>query len=123
MTPAENDESNNHARNLTIALGFLESYWDQLSKNLTPEQQSLLVAELEKLEPRIQNSKDLNETSEEAIRFFSVFSQIEPLAFLSDLEGPQKRGGSLPSPEDEVKIKILNYCVMLKKKMQEELPD
>ena len=123
MTPAENDDLSNRARNLTIALGFLESYWEQLSQNLTPEQQSLLVTELEKLEPKIQNSKDMSETSEEANKFFSVFSQIEPLAFLSDLEEPQKRGGSLPSPDDEVKIKILNYCVMLKKKMQEELPD
>jgi hypothetical protein len=109
------------AQNLTIALGILDSYWDKLAKNMTPEQQALLNVELEKLGPRIEKSRDLAETSAEAAKFFNVFSEIEPLSFLSDLDDSQKRGASLNSPEEEIKIKILNYCVMLKEKMQHEL--
>jgi hypothetical protein len=120
MSPAEFDEKARSAKNLSIALSILENYWDKLSKNLTPEQQSILTAELEKLEPKIKNSTGVEQTSMEASKFFQVFDQIEPLSFLSSMNENLERGATLTSPEEELKIKILNYCVNLKAKLKEE---
>jgi len=109
-----------NAKNLTIALSILDSYWEKISPSLTREERTLLTNEIERLEPRIRESTNIAQTSEEAVKFFNIFSQIEPLSFLSDLDNTLKRGATLGSPEDEVKIKILNYCVTLRDKMDEE---
>jgi hypothetical protein len=116
----ENDEAVQNAKNLTIALSILDSYWDKLSPSLTVEERKLLTSEIARLEPKIRESGSITQTSEEAARFFNVFQQIEPLSFLSDLDNTLKRGASLNSPEDEVKIKILNYCITLKDKIDDE---
>jgi hypothetical protein len=120
MSPDTDDERSMTAKNLTLALGLLENYWDKISADLTPEQQSQINAELLKLEPKIKKCKDLTEISEEAEKFLETFSTIEPLTFLSNLNEPMKRGASLISPEEDVKIKILNYCIKLEKKIQTE---
>ncbi|UCH90023.1 MAG: hypothetical protein JSV49_05105 [Thermoplasmata archaeon] len=120
MTSKDRNDMARQARNLSIALGLLDNYWDKLSVNLSTEDQSLLTTELEKLEPLLENSSDISETNDEAAKFLHVFEKIEPLAFLSDLDESGKRGASLTSPDEEVKIKILNYCVTLRKKIQSD---
>ena len=84
---------------------------------MSREEQAMLTNELADLEPRIRNSSNIAETGEQAARFFDVCSQIDSLAFLSNMDDSLNRGASLPQPEEEVKIKILNYCVQLKEKM------
>ena len=116
MTLSE-DEAAKHAKNLTLALGILESYWERFAENMSAEDHAMLTNELTQLEPRIRNSASITETSEQAIRFFNVCSQIEPLSFLSNMDNTLNRGASLPAPDEEVKIKILNYCITLKEKM------
>jgi hypothetical protein len=119
MTLDNETEAAKHAKNLTLALGILDSYWDRFSENMSPEERAMLTSELTDLEPRIRNSTNITETSEQAVRFFNVCSKIEPLAFLSDMDDSLNRGATLPAPDEEVKIKILNYCVTLKEKLDE----
>ena len=116
----ESDEAVQNAKNLTIALSILDSYWDKLSPSLSAEERKLLTSEIARLEPKIRESNNIAQTSEEAVKFFNIFSQIEPLSFLSDLDNTLKRGASLTSPEEEVRIKILNYCMTLKDKIDEK---
>lgn len=116
------DDAITQAKNLTIALRLLDSHWDRFTENMTDEQRTLLSNTISEIEPKVKNSSNISETSEEALRFFNICRQIESLALLTELEEPVVRGASLPDPDEEVKIKIINYCIQLKKKMQEELP-
>jgi hypothetical protein len=122
MVKNEDTDAVKQANNLTIALGMLDSFWERFAENLTPEQRELLKNELALLEPKIRNSQNITETSEHVVRFFDKCSQIESLSFLSNFNESIRSAG-LPSPEDEVKIKILNYCVNLKQKLQQDNPE
>jgi hypothetical protein len=105
------------AKNLSVILGILESHWGQLTSNLTEEQLSYLESELTELEDRINTTEDTVRVNTLAKNFFQVFSRLGPLESLSQVETGQQRSGNLTEPETEIKIKIINYCALLKERI------
>ena len=107
------------AKNLSVILGILDSHWGKLTSSLSEEQLSYLESELTELEDRINTTEDLEKVKELARDFFCVFSSLGPLESLSVHEKAQHRSWSLLEPEAEIKIKIINYCAILKERIDD----
>jgi len=106
------------ARNLSLILGILDSHWGKLTINLSDEQLSLLESELTDLEDRINNTNNPEKVNEIARNFFHVFSRLGPLQSLSLQEKGQHRSGMLLETDEKIKIKIINYCTVLKERLE-----
>jgi hypothetical protein len=104
---------------LTAVLGILENYWPRFTADLSAEQLSYLKSELAGLADKMKTAKDNNDISFASKTFFDTLSTMKPLEFLANIDKPQTRGGSLPEMDSEIKIKIINYCVMLQDRIEE----
>ena len=109
----------NEEEKLTAVLGILENYWSKFTNDLSNQELSNLKAQLSYLESKIKNAKNPEELSSASKVFFENLAQVEQLRFLADIDKNQMRGGSLPTIDEAIKIKIINYCVTL----QEKIPD
>ena len=105
------------AKNLSVILGIIDSHWGKLTSSLSEEQLSYLESELTELEVSINSTDDTGKVNDIAKEFFHVFSRLGPLESLSQLDKGQQRSGSLTEPETEIKIRIINYCAMLKERI------
>jgi hypothetical protein len=107
------------AKNLSVILGILDSHWGKLTSSLSQDQLSYLESELGELEKRISLTEDTVKVNDIARNFFDVFSKLGPLESLSVQEKAKHRSGSLLEPESEIKIKIINYCAVLKERIDD----
>lgn len=104
---------------LSAVLGILDNYWTRFTSDLSPEQFNYLKDELFGLENKIRTAKSINDVNTASRDFFEMISKLKPLEFLANIDKSQMRGGTLPELQDDVKIKIINYCVMLQDKINE----
>jgi hypothetical protein len=104
---------------LTAVLGILENYWPRFTSDLSNEQLTYLKSELSGLADKMKSAKDTNDISNASRTFFDTLSAMKPLEFLANLDNPHNRGGSLPEVDNEIKIKIINYCVLLQDRIEE----
>ncbi|UCH88644.1 MAG: hypothetical protein JSV49_10385 [Thermoplasmata archaeon] len=106
------------AKNLATILSILDNLWVKLTSDLTPEQLELLKKELAELELKMKEAKSTEEINQIAKDFYPTFSKLESLEFLANPEKIQMRSGSLPDIEEEIKIKLINYCVVLQDRLK-----
>ena len=102
---------------MTTILSVLNDEWDNFIKMLTDEQINYLKLEIAELERSLKNSERGEDTAKAAKTFIDAFTQIEPLSFLTRVDVAQMRSGSLPEREEEIKIKLLNYCAIIRNKI------
>ena len=105
--------------NLTMVLGILDNYWAKFTSNLSEQQMHNLKQELTALELKIKSAKKYDEITAASKNFFNTLLDIESLKFLANLDKPHMRGGSLPEIQNDIKIKIINYCVTLQYRIDE----
>jgi hypothetical protein len=104
---------------LTMALGILDNYWTKFTSNLSKEQMQNLKQELTELELKIKSAKNNEEVTTASKNFFETLLNIESLEFLANVDKTHMRGGSLPEIQNDIKIKIINYCVTLQDRIDE----
>lgn len=104
---------------LTAVLGILENYWGRITADLSAEQLSHLKLELSGLADKMKSAKNNEDITSASKNFFQSISNLKPLEFLANLDKQKTRSGSLPEMSDEIKIKIINYCVILQDKIEE----
>jgi hypothetical protein len=106
---------------LSIVLGLLDNYWSRFTSDLSDKQMGLLKDQLSGLANKVEYAEKPEDIYEASQNFFSTIATFEPLKFLANLDEQKSRGGSLPEPSEDMKIKIINYCVMLKGKCDENI--
>ena len=104
---------------LSIVLGLLDNYWSRFTTDLSDEQMALLKDQLSGLANKVEYAEKPEDFYEASQNFFTTIASFEPLQFLANLDEQKSRGGSLPEPREDIKIKIINYCVMLQGKIDE----
>ena len=107
------------AKNLATILSFLDFRWGKLNTELSEEELSHLELELAGLRDKIKETDNFDEVNDLSKNFIQRFSELEHLEFLANIQKNQIRSGGLPSPEEEIKIKIINYCVLIQNKIDE----
>ena len=107
-------------KNLMTILDVLDNYWDKLTKDLTVDQSSYLKSELSKLKGKMKSAKNIDEVNEVAKEFFEAFAKLEPLEFLIDFQKSQMRSGGIDEVVEEIKMKIINYCVEFQDRFEVE---
>ena len=107
------------AENLMKILDALKVQWRKLSSDLKDEQLSYLKTELSELEIKLNSAQDIDEIGEISKIFIQTFSKLEPLEFMVNIEKNDLRSGDLPEADEEIRIKIINYCVILSKKIDD----
>jgi hypothetical protein len=109
--------------NLMKVMNILDTQWGKLTSNLTTEQLSDLKLEFSELENKMKSIKDIDEINDLSSNFIQMFSKMESLKFLANIDKASIRSGYLPELMEEMRIKIINYCVILQEKissMEEE---
>lgn len=107
-------------KNLMTILDVLDTYWDKLTRDLTDEQSSYLKSEFLKLKDKIKSAKNIDEVNEVAKDFFEAFAKLEPLEFLIGIQKSQMRSGGIDEVVEEIKMKIINYCVEFQERFEVE---
>ena len=107
------------AENLVKIFNALNIQWRKFSSDLSSEHLSYLRTELSGLEEKLKSTQDNNEINRMSKLFIQTFSKLEPLEFLVNIENNDLRGGDLPETDEEIRIKIINYCVILCKKIDD----
>ena len=103
--------------NLYMVLRFIDDHWERLLAELTSDQIKTLKSALETLRNEANSAQSINELMEPAIEFFHVLSHIEPLSFLGNTQGSRMRSLSPKKKQEDLQIKILNYCGILIEKI------
>ncbi len=112
-----------HVKNLMTILDILDTQWGKLTSDMTVEQLSDLRLEFSGLENKMKSIKDIDEINDLSRDFIQMFSKLKSLEFLANIDKTQMRSGSLTELIEEIRIKIINYCVILQEKistMEEE---
>jgi hypothetical protein len=104
-------------KNLMTILTLLDSQWGKLTSELSNEELLQLKQEFSGLENKMASIDDIDKMNELSDHFIQGFSHMEPLEFLASIAQPQMRGGGLPDIAEEIRIKIINYCVTLQDKI------
>lgn len=104
-------------KNLMTILTLLDAQWGKLTSGLSDEQYLLLKQEFSGLEDKMKSINNVDEMEHLSNEFIQGFSNMKPLEFLTNIDQPQMRGGGLPDIAEEIRIKIINYCVTLKDKI------
>ena len=110
----------NEGEKLSTILGILGDYWNKFTSDLTEDQLVNLKQELSILQTNVKTAKNLNDINEASKNFFEMLSKMEQLKFLADVYGGKMRGGDLPELEEEIRIKIINYCIMFQDKISDQ---
>jgi len=106
-----------HVKNLMTVLTLLDTNWGRLTSELSAEQLSNLKLEFLGLENKIKSIDTIDEMNDLSKDFISGFSKVEPLEFLANIDKTQMRSGSLTELIEEIRIKIINYCVALQERI------
>jgi len=104
-------------KNLVTILNLLDTQWRKLTSDLTSEQLALLKNEFMELQNKMKSMENIDEMNNLSKDFIQGFSNVEPLDFLAKIDQPQMRGGSINDVVDEIRIKIINYCVNLQERI------
>lgn len=107
----------NEERILIMVLRFIDEHWEQFKDELSDEHMKILKDSLERLKGEASSADGIEALNEPAKDFFSVFNEIEPLTFLGDSQKSQLRSISLKQTNEDMKIKIFNYCGILIEKI------
>jgi hypothetical protein len=105
------------AENLLKVLELLDTSWSQVSSELTDEQLLEFKNDLEDFQQKIESSESREEINKTARDFYQICSDLKYLKDISEAEFPDIRGASLPEKDEEIKIKIINYCETLASRM------
>jgi hypothetical protein len=108
------------SKQMTTILAVLNDEWNNFIKMLSDEQIDYLKLEIGELRRNLEKSEKNEDTANAARTFIEAFNHIEPLSFLTRIEGAHMRSGSLPEREEEIKIKLLNYCAIIRGKIEAE---
>jgi hypothetical protein len=103
---------------LMTILSILDNFWVEITSKLTEEQTQYLKTELSILENKLKETKKIDEMNEIARDYYLVFSKIEPLKFIVDIQKTQMRGGDAPTLEEELKMKLINYTVKFQERLE-----
>jgi hypothetical protein len=106
-----------NAKFLMAILNVLDRYWGKFTSDMTQEQLNELQNEISTLKTKMTSTKDYDQVNVIAKEFFDNLSGIGALKDLADIGQTQMRSGSMPEREEDIKIKIINYCVMLDDKI------
>ena len=106
-----------HIRNLIKILNILDAQWGKLTPDLTREQLSNLKLEFSGLENQMKSVGNVEEINNLSKDFIQIFSKVEPLEFLTNIDKTPMRSGSLNEEIEEIRIKIINYCVALQERI------
>ena len=98
------------AKNLLTVMKLLDTLWDKLTSDLTEEQIAYLTGEINSFKSKVKSSTNSDEINDVAKDFYKIFSKIESMEELASVNIPEMRGASLPEPEEEIRIRLLNYC-------------
>ena len=107
----------NDIKNLVTIFDTLDTQWGRLTSNLTTEQLSNLKLEFSELEDKMKLIKDIDKINDLSRNFIQMFSKMESLKFLANIDKTSIRSGNLPELMEEMRIKIINYCVTLQDKI------
>lgn len=105
-------------KNLVTILNLLDTQWGKLTSDLTPEQLELLKKEFLELQNKMNSIENIDQLNDLSKDFIQGFSNVEPLDFLAKIGQPQMRGGSINDVVEEIRIKIINYCVNLQDRIE-----
>jgi hypothetical protein len=105
------------AKLLSAFLSVLCSHWDKFTEELDDAQMVELSKNISELEKKIGDSESSDEIEAAASEFLSVMKTSGSVNDLIAGEGKPLRSGSLPLPETEIKIKIINYCAIINDKI------
>ena len=108
----------NEGEKLSTVLDVLGNYWDKFTSDLNEKEFNLLQQELSTLQTSIQSAQNIDEINGASRNFFEMLSNFEQLKFLADVYNTKMRGGDLPEIEEEIRIKIINYCIMFQEKIE-----
>lgn len=108
------------SKNLAVVLNILEEYWGTLTPNITDEQLSGIEVELTSLENRMKQSKNTGDMNDASKDFFQVLKNMESFNTILDFNKLPLRSGSLPDLDEDIRIKIINYCVIIKDRIKEQ---
>ncbi len=104
---------------LSAILSILNNYLDRFTADLTPEQMSILHDELSGLKESVDSAKSSSDIDIASKKFYESITNFKHLEFLTDLDKNKLRGGSLPGSQEDIKIKIINYCVVLQERIED----
>jgi hypothetical protein len=107
------------ANRLSALLSVLSGHWDRLSEDMDPQQLSELRDIFSQLETRMEKSGTAADIESAASEFFQAISRFESLRSLIDAGETTMRSGSLPLPEEEIRIKIINYCAIVTDRLKD----
>lgn len=108
----------NEGEKLSTVLDVLGNYWDKFTSDLTEKEFNLLQQQLSTLQSNIQSAQNIEEINGASKNFFEMLSNFEHLKFLADVYNTKMRGGDLPELEEEIRIKIINYCIKFQEKIE-----
>ena len=106
-----------HIKNLITILNILDTQWGKLTSDLTEKQLSDLKLEFSELKNKIKSIENMDDINELSKNFIQKFSEVEPLEFLANIDKTQMRSGNLTELIEEIRIKIINYCVALQERI------
>ena len=108
---------------LSVVLGIMDGNWKSINAALSKDQRDYLLNQISVLEQKLRSSRNIGDTDEAARNFFKALYKIASLRFLTDLGTAKLRGGRLLEPDDEIKIKILNFCTVLRTRIDDTFDD
>jgi hypothetical protein len=105
---------------LITILGILDGNWDTFTKDLNNEELGYLRIEIANLKEKMETAENKDDIDNIAKNFFDSLKKVSSMEILVKLNIPDTRSGSLPESDEEVKIKLINYCVGLFNKYLKE---
>lgn len=101
------------ANRLSALLGVLSGHWDRLSEDMDQNQLSELSDLFSRLEFQMGEAGNAEQIESAASDFFMAISKFDILKGFLEAKDTAMRSGSLPLPEEEIRIKIINYCAIV----------
>ena len=105
------------ANKLSAFLAVLNTHWEKFTEELDSGHIEELRVSLVNLKKNIEVSEEPEDLNNAAVDFFSDMKNIAGISSIVDSMDGTLRSGSLPFPEKEMKIKIINYCSIIDDKI------
>ena len=106
-----------HIKNLVTIFDVLDTQWRKLTSDMTKEELSNLNLEHSGFKNDIESINNINDIDELSKDFIEKLSKVESLEFLTNINKPPMRSGNLTEIVEEIRIKIINYCVTFQDKI------
>jgi len=106
---------------LVLILKFLNNEWRTVKTLLSDDQLEFLKSELEGLEKQLEGCMgDSDKTDSIAINFNPVFSEMKPIAFLSEFGEVKERSSATAELEEDITIVLLNSLKKIKEQYSKD---